>query len=330
MNAGEIKTREPETAADEAGAFYNSLAVMTQNDIALNEAAENAKRPPADIARRAVLLILVLVLAYCGYLFVERLFLYVSAAREYDHLRAVFHAGSDAERQDAEILGRTRANNPIQDILSLQRQAGEFVIEAEAVSERIRNVERNRTSIERITDINSDFFGWIKVSHTRIDYPVVQTTNNDYYLNHSFERARNPSGAIFADFMNHRDISRNLNTVIYGHNMHDGSMFQPIIEFGRNREYFNNGIIELITEDAVYYYEIFSARDEDPRSEYWDISFEGDEEWTAFLYRMQERSNFNKNLRFYPEDRIVTLSTCTTDLLRDWRFVVQGILIEIR
>jgi len=102
------------------------------------------------------------------------------------------------------------------------------------------------------------------------------------------------------------------------------------LDFGRYRDDFMDGIIELITEDAMYYFEIFSAREEDPRAEYFDVRFESDEAWVEFLYRQQERSNFNKNLPFTADDIIVTLSTCINDTTRDWRFVVQAVLIDVK
>ena len=183
--------------------------------------------------------------------------------------------------------------------------------------------------MQKLVDINPDFFAWIRVSHTKIDYPVVQAGDNQYYLNHSFERKQHSWGTIFADFRNRKDIPENRHLIIYGHNMLDGSMFQPLPDFGVYKEYFETGIIELITEDAVYYYEIFSAREEDPRSGYIEMSFT-DEEWVEFLYEQQERSSFTKNLSFTADSRIVTLSTCVNDATRDWRFVVQGVLVEVK
>jgi len=322
-----IKAPETIIIEDESKSFYDSLALMTENDIVLNEVAKNVKKPPLDIIRYAVLAVLVFIMVYAGYQLVEKLYLYVSAGREHDRLSELFWADFDSV-SETEILRRTRANAPIQDLLSMQRMTGERVIQAE-VSDGVRDIGRNRESMQRLRDINNDFYCWIRVSHTRIDYPVVQAANDEYYLHRSFERERNPSGAIFVDSRNHREIMRNRHMIIYGHNMLDGSMFQPILDFGRFRDYFMNGIIELITEDAVYYYEIFSARDEDPRSGYIEMNFT-DEEWVDFLYEQQELSYFTKNLSFTVADRIVTLSTCVNEALRDWRFIIQAVLVEVK
>ncbi|MCL2096399.1 MAG: class B sortase [Oscillospiraceae bacterium] len=328
--AGLFKKREPEII-DEGKAFYNSLAALTENDIVLNETAVNIKKPAVDVVRYAALFILISAMLCSGYFLIQKLYAYINDAREYQALRELFYADSDSGLSLAgEILTRTKTNAPLQDILSLQRQTGERVIEAE-VSEIISvDADRNKGSSQRMTDINPDYYGWITVSNTRIDYPVVQTSNDSYYLNHSFDRKPNQSGAIFTDSRNSRDIWKNLNTIVYGHNMLDGSMFQPILSFGSRRDEFNNGIIELTDPNGyVYRYEVFSAREADETSGYIQTVFRSDEEWVEFLYKMQELSNFNKNLNFNADSRMVTLSTCINDLTRGhMRFVVQGVLID--
>ena len=323
-----FKIKAAEIPEDESKMFYDSLSAMTENDIVLNDAAKNVKKPPLDIIRYAVLGVLLFTMVYAGYMLVDRLSMYVSVAKENDMLQNLFWAGFD-EGPDIQSLRKTRAHAPIQDLLSMQRMTGDREILAE-FSDGIRlDRDQREMQMKRMWDINPDFYCWIRVSDTRIDYPVVQARDNDYYLYRTFTGERNNSGAIFADYRNRRDIMRNRHTIIYGHNMLDGGMFQPILDFGRYRDYFMDGIIELMTEDAVYYFEIFSARDEDPRSGYIEMNFT-DEEWVEFLYKQQELSYFNKNMDFTEDDIIVTLSTCVNEALLDWRFVVQGVLIEVK
>jgi len=315
---------------EENEVFVSSLSAMTENDIILNEAAQNAKKPQADLVRYFMLLLSLAVFAYAGYQIIDRLHSYASAAKENDYIRLLMWDYDD-DRPGNEGLKRTRANVPIKDILSLQKQTGARVIEAET-SDGVRDIDRGRSNIKRVSIRNKDFYCWIKMYHTKptnIDYPVVQTTDDDYYLKHSFDGKLIPSGAIYVAAANSRVILENRNTVIYGHNMLDGSMFQPIIDFGRYRDYFYNGIIELMTEEAVYYYEVFSAREEDPYYGYIETYFPDDETWIEFLYDMQARSNFKKDLVFDADTRIVTLSTCINDTRRNWRFTVQGVLIEV-
>ena|GEM_PF-3540265 len=182
---------------------------------------------------------------------------------------------------------------------------------------------------KKLLDINPDLYCWIKVSFTTIDYPVVQATDNEYYLNHSFEKKHSNSGAIFADYRNGKDISENRNLLIYGHNMLDNSMFQPLIDFSTREDYFTHGIIELITQEAIYYYEIFSVSEEDPKSGYIQTDFKDDEEYVEFLYEIKERSVFQKDIILDENSKIITLSTCINDVRLDMRFAVRGVLTDV-
>ena len=74
---------------------------------------------------------------------------------------------------------------------------------------------------------NQDTVAWVKVNNTDIDFPVVKTTNNNYYLNHNFSKEYNSAGWIFADYRNKFDGS-DRNLIIYGHNRRDGSMFSSL------------------------------------------------------------------------------------------------------
>ena len=310
--------------------FFTSLKNMTHKDIELNEVAKNVKKPPIDFVRYFVLLFSLTIFIYSGYKIVEQLYSYVEAAQTYNELRELFYADEEDDLDEAQYLKRTKGNIPIQDYLALQKQTGERAVHAD-VSDGIREIDKNRLNIKKFTDRNSDMFCWVKVSFTTIDYPVVQTTDNEYYLYNSFNKTKSPSGAIFADYRNSRDILENRNLILYGHNMLDNSIFQPLITEYYNKEHnFKNGIIELTTEEAIYYYEVFSVNEEDPRSGYIQTDFVDDEDYIAFLYRMQDRSIFTKNMDFDADSKIITLSTCVNDVRRDWRFVVRGILIDVK
>jgi len=183
--------------------------------------------------------------------------------------------------------------------------------------------------MKKLKEINPDFYGWLKVSGTDIEYPVVQTQDNEYYLNYNFNKERSRRGSIFCDYRNDRDISNNRNIILYGRNMLDGSMFCPLVKEYVKEEIFQNGIIELTTEDAIYYYQVFSAREEDPTYNYRQTDFDSDEEYIDFLYTMKERSIFHKNIVLDEHSQIITLSTSINDIKRDIRFTIQGVLIDV-
>jgi sortase B len=314
----------------ETNIFYDSLAVMSQKDIELNETAQNYKKPSTDFLRYFVLLLALGMLAFSGYKFVEQLFSYVKAAQDYDAIRSVYYDDEEGDLEAVQFLRKTRTNFPIRDIFSLQKQTGERVVQSE-VGEGVGEIDKIRRSFKKLSDINSDMFGWIKVQHTTIDYPVVQCADNDFYLSRNFYKVYSSGGAIFADYRNNRNVLNDRHLVIYGHNMLDNNMFQPLITaYEKIEDNFKTGIIELITDGGIYYYEIFSVGEEDPSSGYIQTYFESDEEYVKFLKTIKARSNFQKNVVLDANSKIITLSTCVNAFWIDQRFVVRGVLIDVK
>jgi len=310
--------------------FYLSLAGMTPQDIELNETAKNHKKPSVDVVRYLVLLLSLGIFAFSGYMIVMQLYSYVKAAQDYDAIRSFFYDDGEGDLEAVQYLRKTKTNYPIQDILSLQKQTGERVVRSET-SDGIEEVDKLRRNYKRLTDVNPDMFCWIKVQHTSIDYPVVQAADNDFYLKRDFNKLYSPSGAIFADYRNKKNILDNRHVVIYGHNMLDNNMFQPLISaYEKNEENFKTGIIELITPDGMYYYEIFSVGEENPYSGYIQTHFKSDEEYVKFLQTIKGRSNFQKNIELDADSKILTLSTCVNNVRINRRFVVRGVLIDVK
>lgn len=105
-------------------------------------------------------------------------------------------------------------------------------------------------NFDGLKSINNSCFGWISVNNTNISYPVVKYTNNEYYLNHSFDHSTNSAGWIYSDYRNSCDgFDKNL--IIYGHNRKDGTMFNPINEICLDENWYKNKenqIIKLYTE----------------------------------------------------------------------------------
>lgn len=180
---------------------------------------------------------------------------------------------------------------------------------------------------------NSDLLGWISVPDTKIDYPVVHTVDNEYYLNHSFDRNFLRAGTIFADYRNSKNLSKNRNTVIYGHNMMSGAMFSCISDFF-NRNYFNeNRYIYIYTEAGIYVYKTFSIRKirVDKDVSYITTYFATDEDYVAFLNKQQKESAVKTDdIKLTAESKIITLSTCTNAHDDNERYSLQAVLVEIQ
>ena len=325
-----IETSPQTESVAEENIFYASLAKMSPTDIELNEAAQNYKKPSVDVLRYFVLLLALAMFAYSGYKIVDKIYSYIKAAQDWDFIRTFLDEEDEGDLEAVQFLRKTKTNFPIRDILSLQKQTGERVVQSE-VSEGVVEIDKIRRNYKRLADINPDMFGWIKVQHTSIDYPVVQCSDNDFYLGYNFYKLQSDAGAIYADYRNSRNMQDNRHLVIYGHNMLDNNMFQPLITvYEKREENFQTGIIELTTDEGKFYYEIFSVSEENPDSGYIQTHFASDEEYVEFLETIKERSNFQKNVVLDANSKIITLSTCVNQWWIDKRFAVRGVLIDLK
>lgn len=173
----------------------------------------------------------------------------------------------------------------------------------------------------------SDVVGWIYSEDTVINYPMVIAEDNFFYLRRMIDGNYNPSGTLFLDCLNEGDFSSK-NTLIYGHNMHDGSMFASIRNYDKQEYYDAHPKMYINTPDGNYRVEIFSGYITDADSDTYTIGFNSDEEYQAYLDKMVSQSAFKSDVKPTAEDKIVTLSTCTYEYY-DARFVVQGRLVPI-
>lgn len=176
--------------------------------------------------------------------------------------------------------------------------------------------------------INKDVVAWLKVNGTKINYPVVQSKNNDYYLKKDLYNKDSITGWIFVDYRN--DIQElDNNTIIYGHNMANGTMFGTL---GRvlNRSWYTktrNQYIAINTRNAKTIWQIFTIYVIEPKLDYLQVVFENDESYDKFLKQMKARSIYNFNTDVSTNDKILTLQTCDNSGTK--RVVVQAKLYKI-
>jgi len=176
---------------------------------------------------------------------------------------------------------------------------------------------------------NSDTVAWIIVKNTNVNYPVVQTTNNDYYLHHSFNRKVNGAGWVFADFRdNFSNFNQNL--VIYAHGRKDKVMFGSLTNTLKPNWYKNtdNQIIQLSTLKYNTMWQIFSIYKVKAESYYITTDFGSTKSFENFIKKMKERSIYDFNVDVTTNDKLLTLSTCYND--NGIRLVVQAKLVKIQ
>lgn len=177
----------------------------------------------------------------------------------------------------------------------------------------------------KLSEINSDIIGWIYIEGTNINYPVVQGTDNNYYLKHLFDGSYNSSGCIFMDAACASDFS-NQHSIIYGHHMKDKSMFSGLMDYKDQAFYDEHSIALLVTPTAYYKIQFFSGYVSDTWGNAWDLSF-NDYEYISWLNDIQRRSCFSSECAPTSEDKIVTLSTCTYEF-DTAKFVLHGYICE--
>ncbi len=179
--------------------------------------------------------------------------------------------------------------------------------------------------------INTDIYAWIKIPNTNVDYPVLQTDGDDaFYLEHNYKKQYEFAGSIYSEKLNSKDFN-DPNTVLYGHNMLNGTMFRTLHNF-RDPDFFAaNPYIYIILPDRTLTYEIFSAYEYDDRHLLYSFDFNNKEVFAEYLeYATNPTESMMCNRReidVTADDKIITLSTCLGDIDTS-RYLVQGVLIS--
>ena len=165
-------------------------------------------------------------------------------------------------------------------------------------------------NFNELKNINNDVKGWIKVNGTNINYPFVQSSNNKYYLTHSFDNSYNSAGWLFLDYRN--TINNNKNTIIYAHGRNDKTMFGSLRTVLTKNwlSNTNNYIIKISTEKENSLWQIFSVYHIPTTSDYLQTDFSDDALYQEFLDMIKDRSSYNFNTSVNSNDNILTLSTC--------------------
>lgn len=176
---------------------------------------------------------------------------------------------------------------------------------------------------------NQDIIGWIMVEGTDIDYPILyDTTFNQYYLSHNY-KGTNAGGGSIVVLPDNADDFRDFNTVVYGHNLLDGSMFAQLHQFRKKDFFDNHGQIVVYTPDRKLTYQVFAAYRRDKLNIIVNNDFSTEElrtEYISSIYEQTAVANFNSEYQVTADDRILTLSTCIGNPA--YRYVVQGVLIS--
>ena len=178
-----------------------------------------------------------------------------------------------------------------------------------------------------LKNINSKTVGWIEVKGTNVNMPYVQTNNNSYYLNHSFDNSYNSAGWAFLDYRNNKN-ELDKNNIIYAHGRKNGSMFGSLRNLLKKdwQNNSNNYVIRTSSEKVDILWQIFSVYYLPTTSDYIKVDFKDDEDFLKFTKMIHSRSMFNFKTTVDKTDKILTLSTCYSS---SEKLVVHAKLIKM-
>ncbi len=189
----------------------------------------------------------------------------------------------------------------------------------------------NPVDFTELQKINTDAYAWIKVPNTNIDYPIMQSFYEDdlFYLEHNIYKEYEFAGSIYTEKINNRDFL-DPNTVIYGHDMLNGSMFQNLHKFSDNEFFNENEYFYIYTPARKLTYQVFSAYVYDNRHILNSFDFSDKEVFQGYIDEATNPRSVDANTRdveVTTDDKIVTLSTCV-GYDKNLRYLVQGVLIK--
>ena len=223
----------------------------------------------------------------------------------------LYNSSEEALKRVEQITGKTVK---FYEADVLDREALEKIFDAEDIDSVI--------NFAGLKAVNPDVIAWIQIPALDISYPVVQGKDNAYYLHHLFSGESNINGSIFVDCHNQPDFT-DQNTIVYGHNMKNGSMFGTLDKYQDKELFEQHPEFYLYLPDKILKYRIFSCYAGRTGSEGYRYHFPEAEDFQTFLDTVSSYRDYDTGTELSATDRIVTLSTCVNSR-RNYRYLVHG------
>lgn len=204
--------------------------------------------------------------------------------------------------------------------------ADRFIEEKGEKKEETGKIDLISIDFDRLLEENEDIVGWIYSENTPINYPIVQSDDNDYYLRRMLDGTYNINGTIFMDSRNNPNLT-DRNTIIYGHNIKNGAMFGTLKKYMDQDYYDKHPVIYYLRPDQSYEIQLVAGYVTEAWSDTYNIP-QTLEEQKKLSEDMTSQSVFKSNISFGEGDKIITLSTCAYDF-DGARYVVVGRLEPI-
>ena len=264
---------------------------MEENKNGTQEQPEQKKKKKSDVILTIALVVAIAVFCYAAYNLYHIYTEYRKGTNEYNSIEEM--AVTERDPDSTEVAGPD-AQPPID------------------------------VDFEKLKSINDDVIGWIYVDALPdISYPIVQGKDNQTYLHQTYEKNYNFAGTIFIDYENKADFS-DCNTLVYGHNMKNGTMFGQLKNFSKDDSAYNKSkYFWIFTPEKTYRYEIISAYTTAVNSDTYTLFKGPGQEFVDYMNKIVSYSDVKTTPgELGVDDKIVTLSTCTGN--ESTRYVVQG------
>ena len=231
--------------------------------------------------------------------------------------------GNDAYQEALQLASSRKQDLPQSTVPTEAAPIGEprwAVARPEDEDPHIRTLES--LDLGALREVNPDVVGWILIPDTVINYPLMQGQDNDYYLERTWDHKSNAMGSIFLEYLCSPDLT-DPNTIVYGHNMNDGSMFACLRDYREQAFWEAHPYVYILSDQGVYRYEIFSSYLASVKSNTYGIEFPTETSWLRFQEKALEDSVIDTGIQPQPNDRVLTLSTCS-GANRSARWVVHA------
>ena len=183
-------------------------------------------------------------------------------------------------------------------------------------------INKSDNFMDSLKSMNNDVVSYIKIEGTNVDYPIVQTKDNDFYLKHTFDKSYSEYGWIFMDYRN--ELFNNQNTIIYGHAMKNKTMFGSIKDMFKSSWLDNyKHEIKIYENNSFVTYKIISIYETEAVNDYLRTNFTN-EEYKEFINKILKRSYYDFKTSVNDNDKMITLSTCSG---QNKRLVVHAIRV---
>lgn len=216
-------------------------------------------------------------------------------------------AGQQTYAQARELAGMPREAEPLP-AQPLPEESEKRWVPVPADDEYVRLLKQ--TNLAALQEVNPDVLGWILIPDSQIDYPIVQGADNQFYLRHTWDGERNGVGSVFLECANQPDMTE-FHTIVYGHNMKDGSMFASLRKYAEEQYWRDHPYIYIANSEGVCRYEVFSAYRARVDSYTYGLGFERQQDKESFIQMLLQNSQIDTGIQPEATDRILTLSTCS-------------------